>query len=461
MLTGTVPVVANGTSTDHPMPGLAFVDDSHIPVDDPRAIEALGRGEDHDRHSRRDTASEGGWLAFTTDPIATQLAWCVRYHPTHGRSVLLVRTDDAWTMHDHWSTDDGPLLFRAGGYWWDGHAWHRPLQVFDYAAHRFTARKAPAASTVTAADTLSASDGTPGHAAILTINDVLSVAAGGEPVNMEVPHWIDHLRLWTGQRSKDDRPLAHCVVDITAPELSGSLLIGTPELAAMAGLAASTLRAYVARGQTEVPAPQASIGGRKVWSRPVAADWVESRNRHPDAVAAALAGTSELSVGALEVHQRFKSRFFTHLWSGPFAKLWRIGDESAARQRAEELASVVAGSINDIVSVEALRDTVGVAVLSSFRDDRERAATLNRSQVDPEVYIPPPVGRMLDWIVRHHPKHALTLINSIIGSAERDLEIPRSESIDAIRRTLRYDGKLAEADYEPFLSRALPLPVEK
>ncbi|MGB8407135.1 MAG: hypothetical protein WCE30_24050 [Mycobacterium sp.] len=375
--------------------------------------------------------------------------------------MVLVRTDHAWTMHDGWSGDNGPLLFRAGGYWWNGQAWHRPLQIFDYAAQRFTVRKAPAASTVTAADTLAASDGTPGHAAILTIDDILSVAAGGEPVNMEVPNWIDHLHLWADRRGEDDRPLSRCVVDIAAPELASGLLIGTPELAAMAGLAQSTLRAYVARGEAEVPAPQASIGGRKVWSRPVGADWVESRNRHPDAVAAALAGSSEMSVGALDVAQRFKSRFFTHLWSSPFAKLWRIGDEGTTRQRAGELASVVATNINDIIEVAGFRDTVGIAVLSGFRDDRERAASLNRSQVDPEVYILPAVGRMLDWIVRHHPKHALTLINTIIGSAERDLEVPRIESIAAIRRSLRQNGKLAEQEYEPFLSRVLPLPVEK
>ena len=39
----TYRAVANGLRTDHPIPDLPFVDDSHIPLDDPEAIEAVGR----------------------------------------------------------------------------------------------------------------------------------------------------------------------------------------------------------------------------------------------------------------------------------------------------------------------------------------------------------------------------------------------------------------------------------
>ena len=35
--------VANGLRTDHPIPGLPFADDAHIPVEDSAAIEAIGR----------------------------------------------------------------------------------------------------------------------------------------------------------------------------------------------------------------------------------------------------------------------------------------------------------------------------------------------------------------------------------------------------------------------------------
>ncbi|MGH3827772.1 MAG: hypothetical protein ACRDQX_11460, partial [Pseudonocardiaceae bacterium] len=49
----------------------------------------------------------------------------------------------------------GPaLLFRSGGYWWDGTTWYRPSQVWDGASEEYVARPVPAATTVTATDLL-------------------------------------------------------------------------------------------------------------------------------------------------------------------------------------------------------------------------------------------------------------------------------------------------------------------
>ena len=48
--------VANGLRTDHPIPGLPFVDDAHIPVDDPAAIEAIGRHPGGKTWGREDPA---------------------------------------------------------------------------------------------------------------------------------------------------------------------------------------------------------------------------------------------------------------------------------------------------------------------------------------------------------------------------------------------------------------------
>jgi hypothetical protein len=42
---------------------------------------------------------------------------------------------------------------------------------------------------------------------------------------------------------------------------------------------APTLRAYISRGNSEVPLPQATVGGRDQWARAVAQDWVEARQR--------------------------------------------------------------------------------------------------------------------------------------------------------------------------------------
>lgn len=467
---GVVQIVANGLSTDHPVPGLAFVDDSHIPVDDPAAIESIGRGQGLGRHGRYDMSGissddcdERQWWAATTEPDSTELGWCVRYHPVHGRSVVLVSSADTFTLYEDWAGSprfSGPLLFRMGGYWWDGELWYRPMQVFDYASERYARRKVPSARAITAADLLD--DGQswdePGSpaAAALAVADVLAQATVGESIwPIAVSNWTAHLRLWAERRAPHARPLAQCVVDISAPELVPGKLIGTTEMADLAGIAASTLRGYSARGENAVPAHQAVVAGRKMWSLPVATDWVESRERRPDKAAAALAATSELSVGKADLYERFAASFFSRLWSTPFRKLWRFKDESTARQRSNELAMLVATNLNDIVPSDPLKFTVRQAVLYEFQYARATAADLGRPE-QMNVALWPLTAKMLDWFVRHHPQQAGNLINDIIGSAERDLEIPRGHSIAAIRWALVQDGKLDADTYDKFLKRVLP-----
>ncbi|WP_328336075.1 hypothetical protein [Streptomyces violaceus] len=93
--------------------------------------------------------------------------------------------------------------------------------------------------------------------------------------------WLDHLALWAARHQEQDGalPLERCVVDVSSPELTGAQLIGAPEMAELGGITASTLRAYISRGNSEVPRPQAVVGGRDQWARAVADDWVESRKR--------------------------------------------------------------------------------------------------------------------------------------------------------------------------------------
>ncbi len=71
---------ANGLRTDHAVPGLPFIDDSHIPLDEgPEAIEAVGRHEMSGMWGRYDeNCDDGGWHAFTTDSLNHSLGWVVR-----------------------------------------------------------------------------------------------------------------------------------------------------------------------------------------------------------------------------------------------------------------------------------------------------------------------------------------------------------------------------------------------
>lgn len=128
--------VANGTRTDHPYPNLPFVEDSHIPIDDPAGIEKIGRIPESNTWGRQDHDQRSGeWIAFTTDPHNHAYGWIVQYHPEHGRSVLLYRDRHTSSAYHSW-WEDRPLVARTGGYWWDGTRWYRPPQVIDRAADR-------------------------------------------------------------------------------------------------------------------------------------------------------------------------------------------------------------------------------------------------------------------------------------------------------------------------------------
>jgi hypothetical protein len=441
--------LANGIRTDHPVPGLPFVDDSHIPLDDPHAIEAVGRHAGHGMWGRFDDEKDGQWRAFTTDPIRHDLAWCVRYHPDHGRSVLLMQDKDAASMHTDW--EGGALLFRAGGYWWDGTTWYRPRQVWDAASEEYDHRPVRSAFTVSAADLL---------------DDGADPAAGRVPkvanfdADAEAPdRWLDQLALWATRRAerKEKRPLSRCVVKLSAPELAGDQLVGVAELAELGGIAASTLRAYISRGEGDVPPPQATVSGRSVWARPVAEDWAEERRRSPDSVAATMAGDDEesLSVGAADVRKRFTRIFFSCLWERPERrKHWalRHRNEAAVLQIADELGWHLAVSLRDIIPTDDLAATITHAVLNNFADGQEG----DRDAKAGFYGITPSVARMLDWLIRHHPDRARYTIGVLVGEAERRFTIPRNVTARSLSIALALDGRLDDTTYTEYLDRVLP-----
>ena len=455
--------VANGLRTDPPIPDLPFVDDSHIPLDDPAATEAVGRNVADDMWGREDSLpSYGGWEAFTTDPIRHDLGWLVRWHPEHGRSVILYRDEDVSSVY---MAFEGPgLLFRAGGYWWDGATWYRPAQVWDAAGEEYYQRPVPAAVTVTAADLLEAGDSDPSRGRVLAVSDV-------EPDTPPVARWLDDLALWAHHHAASQRPLARGVVKLTAPELTGDQLVGAAEMASIAGIAASTLRAYISRGEAEVPLPQATLSGRSVWARPVAEDWAEQRQRSGEGVAAAVstehAGTS-VAPGIAEIWTRFTRVIFTYLWDYPavrrrWALRWRT--EKAVRDIAESLGWEIAESVGSLIPVHDLATTIRAAVLDqlttgqqlhrSISDQSLRLANSADHDDAPRYGIIAPVAPMLDWLIRHHPDTAGHTVGEIVGDAERRLGIPREVTERSIRTALALDSKLDKATRQEFLSRVL------
>lgn len=452
--------VANGVRTDHPIPERPFVDDAHIPIEDPASIEQVGRNKASDMWGRQDKIRGGGWAAFTTDPVRTDLAWCVRWHPEYGRSVVLYTDRDAPAVHmAYW----GPsLLFRAGGYWWDGQTWYRPLQIWDHAAETYVSRAVPAATTVTAA-ALRAVTGDPARAQVLSVIEV-------DPEQPLVGRWADHLALWTARHvERSGQTLDRCVVGLTAPELAADQLVGMADLAQITGVAPSTLRAYLARGENDVPLPQATVAGRNLWSRPVAEEYAEARQQDPEAIAATMStqrGEVNLSRGKAELWQRFTQMFLLRLWEQPtlrrrWALRWRT--EPAVRQVAEGLGWDVAASLDWIVPMPQLGTTIEYAILGDLAGQQAVTRSLNQrtgTGEDHHFYgLTPAIAGMLAWYIRHDPTGAHATLGETIGQAERELHIPRNATLDTLHTAVSMDRNRANDEqeaFQDFFNRLLP-----
>jgi predicted DNA-binding transcriptional regulator AlpA len=249
-------------------------------------------------------------------------------------------------------------------------------------------------------------------------------------------------------------------VKLAAPELTADQLVGVRELAEIGGIAASTLRAYIARGEADVPPAQATIGGRSVWSRPVAEEWAEQRRREPAAVAEAVSverSGATMPPGIAELCDRYERVFLSALWDNPsrrrrWALRWR--NQAAVRELARDLAWYVAADVQEgrIISTQDLAVTVRHAVL----DDLNEQLGGTKGDPDDRMYgITPPTGRMLGWLVRHRPSAGQHAIGEIIGTAERRYHIPRKTMEFTLRTSLRLDSKLDDQARKDFLERVL------
>jgi hypothetical protein len=468
----TYRAVANGIRTDHPIPNLPFVDDSHIPLDDRVAIEAIGRHKADDMHGREDSCADGGWLAFTTDPLRHDLGWVVRWHPEHGRSVMVYRDDDIASVHMVMGYEEqAALLFRAGGYWWDGTNWYRPGQVWDGPDEKYYRRPVPAAVTVTAKDTLTGGD--PARARVLPITELDVESVLDSP---PAGDWRDALALWVSRHGGDP---ARAVVSLAAPELTGDQLVSVAEMAGIAGIGASTLRAYVSRREGDVPLPQSTVGGRSMWARLVAEEWAEQRRRSAEGRIEAVGvdrETGPLPPGIAEVWTRFSRSFFSQLWERPtWRKRWalRWRTETAVREIAETLSWDVAADVTKLVPVHDLAHTLRLAILQEFTHGQALDRSIaERDEHDPsERYrndsatrpweewgfygITPRVARILDWLIRHDPATAARTIEETIGEAERGPDIPRAVSERSIRKALALESTLNDDTRSDFLERVL------
>jgi hypothetical protein len=278
--------------------------------------------------------------------------------------------------------------------------------------------------------------------------------------------WVDDLARWAAGRPKGALPLDRCVVKPTAPELAGDQLIGVNELAQAGGIAPSTLRGYLSRGQNDVPAPQAVIGGRSLWSKPVAADWAERRRRSSEGVAQVLSHDGQehsLSVGRARIQEMFTKEFTALLWDSPERrKRWALRHRTPEQvhRTAEDLAWSVADSLDELIPMNALTSVVRMSVLHEFAGDVESCRAEKRPVNKSDLHLWQTTATMLDWIIRHEPAAAQRLIGEIVGEAQRKLDVPPEVTAYGLRQALSLDSSLDRKVVKEFLDRSLPPDVK-
>ncbi|MFD2623620.1 hypothetical protein [Streptomyces chumphonensis] len=446
--------VANGLRTDHPVPGLPFINDERLLLDNPDAIERTGRNQGEGLWGRTDRLRGGGWVAFTTETKNRDYAWAVHQHPQHGRTVLLIRDTDLGSLHHEWMYGRNGFLYRHGGYWWDGDCWYRPQQIVDRAYEGYQARPVADAVTVTAVDVL-ARPATPHTARIAKIADF---TAPEEPL----PHWREHLALWASHRKPGSLPLDQCTVDLAAPELDPASLVDRAGLARIAELELEDLP-HPKYGRKDLPPPQIETAEGPRWSRPVAGDWAEQyhRTHGPRKLLSATTtfGTDQPR-GLVDDHNRLTKIIADSLEDAEEPKKNRLftrGSSTTHEEQAADLAWWPAVAINDgtdgFIPLTAVRTTIVEAVLGGLARDMEgNDAPKNVLLGD----IRGDVVHLIDWYILREPQLAPALFGEICLDARLRFGLDPKDVGDLLRRSLTLDSGLDHQTLKTLLDLALP-----
>ncbi|MFE7331909.1 hypothetical protein ACFU8W_44925 [Streptomyces sp. NPDC057565] len=392
-------------------------------------------------------------MAFATEPKNPVYAWAVHHHPEHGRTVLLIRDQDTSDLHHEWMYGHSGFLYRHGGYWWDGTAWHRPSQVVDRAFERYDARPVQDAITVTAADLLS-HPGTPDNARVAKIS---AFTASKEPL----PNWRDHLALWAERRLHDSKPLDQCVVDLQAPELEPAHFVDRAGLAKIAGVAPDDLP-HPERGRRDLPGPQTETPNGPRWSEPVARDWAEQhRSAHgPQALLASTTAFGTDQPCGLVADHNHLTEIIRHSLEDSRSGKRRLGltkaslEETAATLAWWPAVALTEGP-NSLIPVSALRTTLIEAVIGGLAQDVENAREWGKGEVSLGD-IRTDVVKLLDWYIQREPGHTPGLLGEICLTARLRLALPPEKVGRLLRQSLHLDSELDGKTIDALLDLALP-----
>ncbi|WP_256105851.1 hypothetical protein [Streptomyces sp. ODS05-4] len=447
--------VANGLRTDHPVPGLPFINDERLPLANPDAIERTGRNQGDGLWGRTDRLDGGGWVAFTTETKNRDYAWAVHQHPQYGRTVLLIHDDDMGNLHHEWMYGRSGFLYRHGGYWWDGESWHRPQQIIDLAYEAYQARPVADAVTVTASDVL-AQPATPHNPRVAKIADF---AAPEGPL----PHWREHLALWASHRTPDSRPLDQCTVDLKAPELDPELFVDRAGLAQIACLEPDEVP-HPKYSRSELPPPQVETAEGPRWSRPVAQDWAEKyqRTHGPEKLLSAkTAYGSNHPRGLVDDHNRLTKIISDRLKDADrfqkksrFARHRSMDDEQQAADLAWWPAVALSDHTDGFIPLEAVRTTIVQAVLGGLAQSAELTGGTANGKLLGDISRD--VVHLIDWYIQREPQMARPLFGDICLDARLRFNLDPQDVGDLLRRSLHLDSTIDGQTLDVLLGLALP-----
>jgi hypothetical protein len=416
-------MLANGARTDHPIRGLPFVDDAHIPIADGRAVEAIGRMVEEGMWGRYEDLDQG-WVSFTTDPINHEVAWIVRHHPTLGTAVGLCHDRNWPILHGHY-IELSPMFFLPSGYWWDGSTWYRPPIVTDLARERWVRRQVPAATSITTEGFLATETETR-DARLFSVLDFPSHL-------MDDQEWM---RSWADRRATPERK---AVIGLMAPELDTVQLVDS-----------ATLRAMVQEvlSDDELPPPQVvTATGDRLWARAVVRDFAEEQRFSPEGIGrriAATAASRDMATSRLaRVTTRLEAAFDQMTpGEGPTHHVGNDWQETFARAAAEVLfeSSRVTFLLRGAILWE-IRCLLELGV--------EDIGWADLTQ---------PLSDALACLIELSPANASFAISTVIGEAERRYGVPVTSIVRLIGESL--DDRIDPSMRDEFMAAHQRLGME-